>query len=366
MQLFLKVAQLASNRCHRILQSGYESTREHIPLVFITSVLCLSGCGPKLEVSGSDSTKLSPASVRVQTAERKPRPVFEEVAGTVRAKRQAILEAKVSGRIDRLPVVLGQRLKSGELVLRLDAAELNARLEQANASLEQSERDWKRVSTLFGQQAVTRGEYDAAQARHRLVQGAAAEAQAMLSYLDLTAPFDGVVAKKWAEVGDLAAPGKPLLSVEDSSALQLETDLPETLSARVQQGARLGIRVDGLTDLLIGSVAEIAPTVDTLSRTLRVKVDLPAHAGLTSGQFARLLVPVGENNRLSVPASAVLERGQLEILFVVAKQRAHLHLIKTGQRVGDEVEVLSGLQADDMVVTVGATQLTDGQPVEAK
>jgi len=290
----------------------------------------------------------------------------EEVVGTVRARLHATLEAKLSGRIDKLPVVLGQRVKAGELVARLDAAEINARLEQAEAALEQAERDWKRVSALFQQQSVTRAEYDAAQSRNRLAKGAAAEAKAMMSYVEIVAPFDGVVTKKWVDVGDLAAPGKPLISIEDPSALQLEADVPQAIASRVQGGARLAARVDDVSGELTGTVSEIAPTADSVSRTFRVKVDLPGKPGLRSGQFARLAVPVGESHSLRVPASAVVQRGQLEIVFVVANQRAQLHLVKTGKRVGDEMEILSGLHAGDVVVIDGAAQLTDGQPVEAK
>jgi RND family efflux transporter MFP subunit len=284
----------------------------------------------------------------------------------MRAKLHATLEAKLSGRIDKLPVVLGQRVKAGELVARLDAAEINARLEQAQASLEQAERDWKRVSVLFEQQAATRAEYDAAQSRQLVAKGAAAEAKAMMSYVEVVAPFDGVVTKKWADLGDLAAPGKPLISIEDPSALQLEADVPQTIASRVQRDARLAARVDGVAGELTGTVSEIAPSADPVSRTFRVKVDLATQPGLSSGQFARLLVPVGENSSLRVPVSAIVERGQLEIAFVVENQHAQLHLVKTGKRIGDEVEILSGLHAGDTVVIDGAAQLTDGQPVEAK
>jgi RND family efflux transporter MFP subunit len=290
----------------------------------------------------------------------------EEVVGTVRAKLQSTLEAKLSGRIDKLPVVLGQRVKAGELVARLEAPEINARLDQAEAALEQAGRDWKRISSLFEQQAVTRAEYDTAQARQRVAKGAAAEAKAMMSYVEVVAPFDGVVTKKWADVGDLAAPGKPLIAIEDPSALQLEADVPQAIASHVQRGARLAARVDGVGGELTGTVSEIAPTFDSVSRTLRVKVDLSEQPGLSSGQFARLVVPVGESNSLRVPVSAVVQRGQLEIVFVVANQHAQLHLVKSGKRVGDELEILSGLHAGDSVVIDGAAQLTDGQPVEAK
>lgn len=332
----------------------------------VVFAFALVGCGPKQGGEKQNASKLPSIQVRTQVAENESRTTTEEVVGTVRAKHRATVEAKLSGRIAQLPVVVGQRITAGELVVRLEAPEINARLEQAEASVEAAERDWKRASALFKQQAATRADYDAAQSRNRVAKGAAAEAEAMMSYLEIVAPFDGVVTKKWADVGDLATPGKPLIAIEDPSALQLEADVPQSLASHVQREACLAARVDGVSGESTGTVSEIAPVADPVSRTFRVKLDLAAQPGLSSGQFARLLVPVGENISLSVPPSAVVLRGQLEMVFVVTNQHAEMHLVKTGKSVGDELEVLSGLHAGDVVVVEGAAQLTDGQPVETK
>jgi RND family efflux transporter MFP subunit len=333
---------------------------------FALATLLLSGCGRKPETHPTSQPNLAVAQVQVHTAESRQQATTEEVVGTVRAKLRATLEAKLSGRIDKMPVLLGQAVKAGQLVAHLDAAEIKARLEQAQASLQQAERDWKRTSALFDQQAATRSDYDATGSRHEVAKAAVAEAQAMMGYVEVLAPFDGVVTKKWADVGDLASPGKPLIDIEDPSMLQLEADVPEAIASRIQPNSRLAIRVDSLKGELDGTVREIAPTADPASRTLRVKLDLPRTAGLMSGQFARLVVPVGQSSSVRVPVSAVVLRGQLEILFVVANQRAQLRLVKTGRRIGDEVEVLAGLDAGESVVVGGAALLADGQPVEAR
>lgn len=287
----------------------------------------------------------------------------EEIAGTVRAKLHATVEAKLNGRIEKMAVGLGDKVSQGQLIAQLDAGEIGARLEQAAASLEQAGSDWKRISNLFEQQGATRSEYDAAQARLRMAKGSVAEARAMMGYVQILAPFAGVVAKKWADVGDLAAPGKPLVEIEDLSGLQLDADVPEAIAGRIERGAQLEIRVDSVAGPVLGRVAEIAPSADSLSRTLRVKLDLPATPGLMPGQFARLILPIGESSSVRVPVSAVLRRGQLELVFVAADHKARLRLVKTGKLIGDEVEVLSGLDAGDAVVVSDAAQLTDGQAV---
>ena len=334
--------------------------------LLVASLALFAGCGKKHESHESGQPNLPTAQVRVQTAQMKKQTLTEEVVGTVRPKTRATLEAKLSGRILAMPVVLGQQIKAGTRVAYLDAAEVKARYEQAVASLDQADRDWKRVDELFKREAMTQSELDAADARRRVAKATLAEANAMMSYVEVAAPFDGVVARKWAEVGDLAAPGKPLIEIEDPTMLQMEADVPEAIATRIQSGARLSVRVESLNESLISTVVEIAPSADPVSRTFQVKLALPPTRGLMSGQFARLIVPVGESSSLRIPASALVQRGQLEIVFVAADGRAQLRLVKTGKRFGNEVEIVSGLEGGESVVIEGAAQLADGQPVEVK
>jgi membrane fusion protein (multidrug efflux system) len=332
----------------------------------VAAALLLTGCKARDDAPKPGAASLPAAPVRLAATQFQTNTTTERVMGALRAKSQATLEAKVSGRVEAMPVVLGRQLKAGDLVARLAAPEINARLSQAEASQAQAESDWARVSSLFAQQAATKSELDAAQARQRVAQAAAAEARAMLAHAAVMAPFDAVVSKKWAEVGDLASPGKPLVSIEDPATLQLEADLPAALAANVRPGAPLAAQVDGLDAPLMGTVAEIAPAADPASRTVRIRVDLPKTSGLRSGQFARLEIPAGRRASLRVPASAVVVRGQMEIVFTAAAQRATLRLVTTGQLVDGEVEILSGLHAGDLVVVEGAAGLVDGQPVEAR
>lgn len=326
----------------------------------------LTGCGKAHQDHTDAQLELPSVQVRTQIVEARQIAAVAEVVGTVRARLRATLEAKASGRITELPIVLGQRVRKGDLLARLEAPEIQARLDQAEAAFQQAERDRTRNSSLLGKQAVSRAEYDAVEARYRVAKGALAEARAMIGYLEILAPFGGVVTKKRADVGDLAAPGKPLLDLEDPAKLQLEADVPETIASKIQQDARLKIRVmQGRADLT-GTVAEMSPIADPASRTFRVRLDLPAGCSMRSGQFARLLVPAGEAFSLRVPALAVVQRGQMEIAYVVEKRRACLHLVKTGRRGRDEVEILSGLDSGDAVVVDSPQQLVDGQPVRER
>jgi RND family efflux transporter MFP subunit len=326
----------------------------------------LAGCGKAHQGHTAAQPELPSVQVRTQTVEAKPLASIEEVVGTMRAKLRATIEARTSGRITDLQGLLGQKIKAGDLIARLDAPEIKARLNQAEASLQQAERDSKRMSSLFSQQAATRADYEAADSRYQIAKGVVGEARAMMGFLEILAPFDGVVTRKWVDVGDEAAPGKPLVDIEDPSRLQLEVDVPEAIACRIKQAARLSIRLGQSPGDLSGTVAEIAPIADPTSRTFRVKLDVPTSPGLMSGQFARLIIPVGENTSVRVPASALVQRGQMEMIFVVEDQHARLHLVKTGRRVNDETEILSGLDSGDSVVIDNPQQLVDGQPLQEK
>ena len=330
----------------------------------LLAMLALNGCGRKTERATGESLPF--ATVRAQVAESKSRVATEDVVGTVHAKLHSVIEAKVSGRIEQMLVVPGQNVKSGELLVQLDAREVQAQLDQAAAVRQQAESDLKRATDLFQQKILSQSEYDSALSKFRVADAAATEAKTLLAYTKVTAPFAGVITRKYADVGDLAAPGKPLLEMEDARDLRLEADVPEAVIGRLTLGDKLGVRVSAVSNVLDGVVSEIAPSADPNSRTFLVKLDLPPTPGLRAGQFGRVAVPVGETSALRVPSSAVLQRGEMELVFVVANGHAQLRIVKTGKRVGGEVELVSGVDAGEQVVTEGAAQLVDGQPVELK
>jgi RND family efflux transporter MFP subunit len=322
----------------------------------------LPGCGRKAEAP--DSGALPAANVQVQAVESKARAATEDVVGTVRAKLRAVLEAKVSGRVDQMLVVPGQQVKAGELLAHIDAREVQARLDQAVAVKQQADADLKRFASLLEQKILAPSEYDNATAKARVAAAGVVEAETLLSHTKISAPFEGVITRKPADVGDLAAPGKPLLEMEDSRTLRLEADVPEAVVGKVALGDRLVVRIAALETELQGTISEIAPTADPSSRTFLVKLDLPSKPGLRAGQFGRVAMPIGEARALRVPVNAVVTRGQMEMVFVVADGKAQMRLVKTGKRLGDEVEIISGLSAGEKIAAAGVADLVDGQPVK--
>ena len=334
-----------------------------IPLLVI---VLLVGCNKHEPPAAPATTQLPTATVRVLKVESHRRMAVEEIVGTVRPKLSAAVSAKVSGGIERMLVAPGQAVKAGELLVQLEAREIQARLDQATALREQTAKDLQRFQKLIADKAVTQQEFDAVQARQRVTAAAVTEAETQLSYTKILAPFDGVITHKRADVGDLATPGRALLELENSSALRLEADVPEALVGNLRLGDRLGLHAAAVKADLTGVVSEIAPAADAGSRTFLVKLDLPATPGLRSGQFGRVAIPVAEVNALRVPFSAVVVRGQMELVFVVANQQARMRLVKTGKRLGSEVEIVSGVNSGEALVVDGASALTDSQPVQVK
>lgn len=327
--------------------------------------LLAAGCSHKKPTTEA-APSLPTVPVRVQAVENVKRTATEEVVGTVRPKLSAALSAKVSGTVLQMLAVPGQAVKAGQLLAQIDAREIQARLDQAQAVREQAQKDIERFKKLLAENAVSPQEFDVAQSRFRVAEATVKEAETMLGYTKVTAPFDGIVTAKRADVGDLATPGKPLVTLEDSTALRLEADVPEALLDRIKLNDKLTVRVPAGNIAIEGAISEITPAADPVSRTCLVKLDLPSTPGLRSGQFGRVAVPVAEVNAIRVPTAAVVVRGQMEMAFVVANQRVQLRLVKTGKHLGNEVEIVSGLTPGEQIVVEGAAQLLDGQPVEVK
>lgn len=330
----------------------------------LACALTLAACGRKHAPTGNEG--LPQADVRVAAVTNKARTGNEEVVGTVRPKLQAVIEAKVSGRIETLAVAPGQKVKAGELLAQLDAREIQAKLDQARAVRDQATRELDRARKLFEQKITSQAEFDAVQSRERVAAGAAVEAESALGYSKIVAPFDGVVTRKLADVGDLAAPGKPIVEMEDPGALRFEAGVPEALIADIKVGDKLAVRVSSMPADLQGVVVEIAPTADAATRTYLVKLDLPPAESLRSGQFGRVIVPTGKTDAVWVPASAVVVRGQMETVFVAVDQHAQLRLVRTGKRTPSEVELLAGISSGENVIVEGAAQLHDGQRITVK
>jgi RND family efflux transporter MFP subunit len=334
---------------------------KHLPsALLLAAALVLAGCSKSDRAPAREALPIVP--VRTVVVEARTTPLFEAVTGSVRPRQEAQISPRIVGVITADHAPLGRRVRAGDLLLELSAAEIDARYAQAEAALSQATRDHERESGLLARGASTGDTVKSLADRRRQAEAALDEARAMREYTRVLAPFDGTIAGDGADVGGLATPGTPLLYLQNEDTLRVEAGIPSLLP-RIAPGTELLVRAGNRTTH--ARLAELSPAADPRSRTVLAKLDLPEHSGFRLGEFVRVEVPAGEDTRLLVPARAVTAVGQIERVFVVENGRAVLRIVRTTQEPGSEVlEVLSGLRSGETVVVPVPVGLKDGQPVE--
>lgn len=330
-----------------------------------------------LWLSGAFAEKIEPGVVE-EAAETAPQgaptavveevtvPVVEEAAGTVQAERKTVVSSRITALIRDVLVHAGDVVAAGDPLIRLDDRDLTARVEEARRSVEaaaaqraKTERDLQRAKTLLRQGVLSRSEYDQTEAAFKVADAKLARAQqalqgaeVALSFTVLRAPVDGRIVDRFADGGDMALPGKPLLALYDPTALRIEVQVRESLVSDLAIGQRLRVRLGAVGEPIEGTVDEIVPQAEAGSRTFLVKVGLPKRAGVYTGMFGRVQIPAGERQRTLIPSSAVEHVGQLSFVQVVQPdRRITRRLVTLGPKIEDgRVEVLSGVRTGEVVL----------------
>jgi len=384
-------------------------------------LLLAAACGreapeaPMAEAPAPRGVRVAPAAVELVSD-------AVEAVGTVRSKTQTLIASRVQGYVREVRAREGDLVERGRLLVVVDDRELTARadraeaaaaesqmaldeakrlIEEAEAGLRAAEADHRyleatatRYRRLFDQELISAHDWEGVDAKRKSAAAAVAQARARISALTarehqvlrrieqaradletarialgdtrIAAPETGVVVERRVEPGNLAVPGQTLLMLDDPRHYRLEAEVGESAVGRVRLGQTVPVVVDAVGRPLDARVAEVIPAADPASRSVTVKLDLPAAHGLRSGLFGRARFSAGERAVLLVPASALVERGQLTGVYVVDDRSvARLRLVTAGQRHGDRVEILSGLNPGERVVVEGAERVTDGSRVEA-
>jgi RND family efflux transporter MFP subunit len=373
--------------------------------LLLASFLILTSCG-KQEARRAESTPGAPVAVRTATVSAVEWPNTYEATGTVRPRISAAISSKVMGYVQEVAVHVGDRVREGQTLVTLDARDLDSNLRRAQAgvaevesaqpevehaivaakaNLDLAQTTFRRIDGLAAKKSVSNQEFDEASARMKSAQAAyemavskraqiqsrvtqATEeqrsARILRDYTEIKAPFAGIVTEKQAEPGILASPGAPLLTLEREGTYRLEVAVDESRMPAVRVGQPVKVEVEGCPGQT--RVSEVVPAVDAPSRSYTVKVDLPGCATVRSGAFGRAEFPLGARQVLAVPAAAMIERGQLQLVFVVENAIAHMRLITAGNRSGGSVEVLSGLNSGERIVVPVPVGLGDGARVEVR
>ena len=270
----------------------------------------------------------------------------------VEAVRQATVAAQVQGRVIDVRADAGQRVRKGQALMRIDAREAAEGAAGAQAQLIQAQADYERTRNLHARKFVSAAALDKAEADLKAARAVAGASGATVSHATVTAPIAGVVAQRHTELGEMASPGKPLITVYDPKGMRVIASIPQYKLAEVRRGgtARLEFPETGLW--VDATRVEVLPTADARSHTVTARLYLPDDVpGVIPGMAVRAHFVIGVGRKLTVPPMAVIRRGEVTGLYVLDEQdMPRLRQVRLGEMLGNgEIEVLAGLSAGERV-----------------
>jgi RND family efflux transporter MFP subunit len=363
-------------------------------LALAVAVNSLTGCSNERRIEAAAPETLN--NVQVFVAQKTAVPDWLEAMGTVRAAQTSQLASQIMGSIVTVQAREGERVEGGQVLVVIDDAQLRAAVEQATAAELAAQKDLsaaeseftltqttlKRYQQLYDKKSVSPQEFDeiktrsqSAEARRDMARASLAQANAALAqartslgYTRIRAPFAGVVTERKADPGTLASPGMPILTLEDTRNYRLEVTVDESDVHFVHAGQSATANIDALGSTEItGKVVQIVPAADPGSRSFLVKIELPRDAHLRSGLFGRAQFSRGERSALLIPRTVVVERGQLQGVYVLdSEQIAGLHYVTLGRTAGQQVEVLSGLEGGEKVIAAPSGRELGGKRISAR
>ena len=366
-----------------------------LPMVLcLVAIGGLSGCSDERHAQAAAPETVSDVSVIV--AQTATTPDWLEAVGTVRAAQTSQVASQMMGDIVEIRAHEGDRVQSGQVLAVLNDAQPRSGTDQATAALNVAEKEvaaadsdfalaeatLKRYQQLYEKKSVSpqefdeiKGRYQSAEARRDMARAGQAQANAglmqartSLGYTRIHAPFAGVVTEKKADAGTLAAAGMPLFTIEDTRSYRLEVAVDESDLRLIRVGQASPVTIDALGNVpLSGKVVQIVPAADSASRSFLVKVELPADTRVRSGLFGRARFSRGERPTLFIPRTSLVERGQLEGVYVLdANQIAGLRYVTIGKSAGEQIEILSGLQGGEKLVAVAGDRDLSGKRIATR
>jgi len=319
-----------------------------------------------LALSGAWATEAAPLKIH-EVGARDAAPQ-SSVDGVVEAIRDTTLSAQVQGAIVALHVRVGEKVQTGQDLVRIDAraasqnaAASAAQVDAARANMQVASKEFERQKQLYQKQYISQAALDraqaqlqASQAQVQALQAQASAAMTQSGFYVVKAPYAGVVSEVPVALGDMALPGRPLVRLYDPSALRVTAMVPQAAAAALIGSQHLQAEIPGLTASRIAvrpGQIQLLPTVDAATHTAQLRVALaPDLNGATPGMFARLWLPAAGEQHVQLPAMAVVRRAEMTGVYVLdAQGRPLLRQVRLGRRSGEQVEVLSGLRQGDKV-----------------
>lgn len=352
--------------------------------IYITGLmitaLVLNSCGgkdPQVTTNKNDAVK-----VEVLKVDTNDRGGFLSTSGTVSAVKTASLSTRNMGYVDNIYVSVGDKVSQGQLLLSINntdlqakQAQVNAQITEATAAFNNAEKDYNRFKNLFADNSASQKEldditahYNMAKARLEAAKQMKNEIDAQFAYVNIKAPFSGVVTGKFIEKGNMANPGMTLLTVENPEVLEVKTRVPETQIAKIKEGMLVKVMITSLNKEVEAKITTVSTSSQQTGGQFLVSAVLTEiFEGLKSGMFATVNFPI-ESNSMSdailIPSEAVISRGQLTGVYTVSESNtAILRWLRLGRTYGNEVEVLSGLQNGESLIVSAESKLYNGAKI---
>ena len=285
--------------------------------------------------------------------------------GSLKAVNGVTVSTDLAGIVSQIAFQSGQTVKKGDLLVKLDSQQEEARLHSAEARRDLAKTNLERHRNLVKQGAVSQSAYDAAESEFRQAQAAVDDANALIARKAITAPFDGLLGIRQADLGQYLNVGAPIVPLQSVDPIFVEFSFPQQELGQITVGKKLHLQADGMTDEQFeGEITAIDSRVDEKTRNMMFQgtVNNPKHT-LRPGMFVNVEVLLPETETLSIPASSVNYAPYGDSVFIVKQHQVQEQFVKLGQSRGDQVSVVSGVKEGDEIVSSGVFKLRSGVPV---
>ncbi|WP_455199443.1 efflux RND transporter periplasmic adaptor subunit [Kaarinaea lacus] len=332
---------------------------------FLVATLVLSGCTS--DAPDKPKKKKSEHLVETAVATRSIISMTVTRNGTLKAHREVKIYNQEEGRVTELPYYEGDAVNKGNLVARLDDKLIRAQLRRAEATLNKSELDIKRIRDLYKRKLASDQEIANAETEYEVTKADKELLETRLSYTRIVAPIDGIITQRLTEPGNLAEKYTHLLTIADPTSLITEVTVSELLLPELKIGDSAQVRIDALgSQLYPGVITRIHPSLDPVTRRGIIEVQLkPVPEGSKPGQFCRVTLATHVGQRLTVPFRAIRRDPDGEFVFIVNNENKVQRLaVNSGLRIDEQIEIISGLKEGQQVVTKGFLSLKEGTKVK--
>ena len=348
-------------------------------ITVLASAMGLAGCSQEDNQAVNKTESQQTIAANVATVELGTVPMMAVVPGSIVSDQKAQISSRLIGYIKDLNVKVGQKVKRGELLFKIDSTDVKSQIAQANsgyqqalAALEDAKLDNDRFTKLFKEDSVSKQQFDKVRLQYSVAQEnlAAAksgldQAKAQLNYANVRAPFTGVVVEKMANAGALASPGQPIVVIENLQSISVQTEVAGELFAVLRPGDEATVLIDGQAEPLKGVIYTLVGAANPKTRTHTVKLSLPAINNVNSGTFARVSFKRGDRQTIMVPSAAIVERAGISGVFVVKEGKAFFSMVRPGMSSNGMTEVQAGLNLGERIVIDNNQSLLNGDIVES-